>query len=166
MNKPHTHCHFCGSKYEADVWPRACGACNGRTWRNPTPVALALVYVKSERGVLVVRRDIEPRKGFFACPGGFIDFGETYQEGAVRELKEETGLVLPASDARFYAIETSSNRNIQIFCTLPDIDSMPSLVTNTEVSELGIVHRDEREIAQLAFPTHQEVIRKFFGSRL
>jgi 8-oxo-dGTP diphosphatase len=50
--------------------------------------------VFDERGrVLLIRRKNEPFKGHYAFPGGFIEVGETAENAAVRELKEETGIV-------------------------------------------------------------------------
>ena len=46
----------------------------------------------SELQVLLIERGIEPFKGKWAFPGGFLNMDETAQEGALRELKEETGL--------------------------------------------------------------------------
>ena len=46
----------------------------------------------SELQVLLIERGIEPYKGKWAFPGGFLNMDETAQEGALRELKEETGL--------------------------------------------------------------------------
>ena len=42
--------------------------------------------------VLLVERGIEPYKGMWAFPGGFIRMDESCEEGALRELQEETGL--------------------------------------------------------------------------
>lgn len=46
----------------------------------------------SELQVLLIERGIEPFKGKWAFPGGFLNMDETAREGALRELKEETGL--------------------------------------------------------------------------
>ena len=46
----------------------------------------------SELQVLLIERGIEPFKGKWAFPGGFLNMDETAEEGALRELKEETGL--------------------------------------------------------------------------
>ena len=44
--------------------------------------------------ILLIERGIEPYKGCWAFPGGFLDMDETAEQGALRELKEETGLDL------------------------------------------------------------------------
>lgn len=49
-------------------------------------------YDKNGLQVLLVERGIEPFKGTWAFPGGFLHIDETAEEGALRELKEETGL--------------------------------------------------------------------------
>ncbi|MBQ6771869.1 MAG: NUDIX hydrolase [Bacteroidales bacterium] len=50
----------------------------------------------SELKVLLIERGNEPYKGCWAFPGGFLNMDETAEQGALRELKEETGLDLPS----------------------------------------------------------------------
>lgn len=40
----------------------------------------------------MIKRKNEPYKGFWAFPGGFVEYGETVEEAALREVREETGL--------------------------------------------------------------------------
>jgi 8-oxo-dGTP diphosphatase len=56
----------------------------------------AVVFGRSERGmhVLLIRRAHEPYAGHWALPGGFLDLDETLEQGALRELEEETGIRL------------------------------------------------------------------------
>jgi 8-oxo-dGTP diphosphatase len=53
--------------------------------------------VVDEGRVLLIRRKNEPCQGAWALPGGYMDFNETAQEAAHRELEEETGLAAAAS---------------------------------------------------------------------
>jgi 8-oxo-dGTP diphosphatase len=80
------------------------------------PWIAADCVVFNERGhVLLIRRRNDPFKGQFAFPGGFVELGETVENGATRELKEETGIVAdnlrligvysdPARDPRHHTI--------------------------------------------------------------
>jgi 8-oxo-dGTP diphosphatase len=49
------------------------------------------IVINSAR-VLLVQRKNDPFKGFWALPGGFVEYGETTEEAVIREFQEETGL--------------------------------------------------------------------------
>ncbi len=68
-----------------------CAACGWINYCNPLPVASCLV-MNSERELLLIKRGIEPCKGQWALPGGFIELEESPREAAERELFEETGV--------------------------------------------------------------------------
>ncbi len=71
----------------------ACDACGFVAYVNPRLVVTCLPV--TERGeVVLLRRGIEPARGLWAQPGGFMEIDETVREGAVRETLEETGLVV------------------------------------------------------------------------
>lgn len=67
-----------------------CDNCDFIFYINPTP-AVAVILM-NDRQVVLVKRKYEPRKGMWSLPAGFMEFGETTQQTAVREVKEETNL--------------------------------------------------------------------------
>ena len=66
-----------------------CADCGHVAYENPKIVVGSVVVSDSQ--VLLCRRAIEPRKGFWTLPAGYMELGETLQEGAAREALEEAG---------------------------------------------------------------------------
>jgi ADP-ribose pyrophosphatase YjhB (NUDIX family) len=71
----------------------ACDTCGFIAYVNPRLVVSTLPLLSDGRLVLL-RRGIEPGRGWWAQPGGFLEIDETVTEGAIRETLEETGLVV------------------------------------------------------------------------
>jgi ADP-ribose pyrophosphatase len=70
------------------------------TYPDQPRVAVGAIVFEKER-VLLVRRGQPPAKGLWAIPGGKIELGETLQEAAEREIREETGINIRAGDPVF-----------------------------------------------------------------
>lgn len=68
-----------------------CTGCVRPLYENPIP-ATCLVVINDEDQVLLVKRNVAPKRGMWCLPGGFIELGEGPEKGALRELAEETGL--------------------------------------------------------------------------
>ena len=68
-----------------------CPACGHIVYVNPAPVAMVLAR-DADRRLLLVKRGVEPLKGFWALPSGYVETDESVQAAAVREVLEETGL--------------------------------------------------------------------------
>ncbi|HVY16160.1 MAG TPA: NUDIX hydrolase [Rhodopila sp.] len=66
-----------------------CADCGFVAYENPKIVVGAVVV--SDEKVLMCRRAINPRKGFWTLPAGYMELGETAHEGAAREALEEAG---------------------------------------------------------------------------
>ncbi|PKN34185.1 MAG: NUDIX hydrolase [Deltaproteobacteria bacterium HGW-Deltaproteobacteria-19] len=70
---------------------------SGREYPDRPRVGVGAIVIRKGR-VLLVQRGIEPSRGLWAIPGGSLELGETIQEGAEREILEETGIVIRAGD--------------------------------------------------------------------
>jgi len=59
--------------------------------------AVGAIVIREDK-ILLVKRGKHPGKGLWAIPGGRIELGETLQQAAEREIKEETGIIIQAKD--------------------------------------------------------------------
>ena len=159
--KKNSHCSFCGHPFAVrQPWPRVCNACGAVSYRNPLPVVLLLVPVGDD-GVLVIRRGERPKRGQLALPGGFIEVGETWQQAAVRELREETRVRLGADVVQEYRVRSAADGTLLVFGIAPPIleaDLAPFTATH-EVTERVVL----REPTTLAFDLHTDAVRDFFN---
>ncbi|MCT9935404.1 NUDIX domain-containing protein [Planotetraspora sp. A-T 1434] len=114
-------------------------------------------------GLLVIRRDIEPHRGGLALPGGFIDIGESWQQAAVRELHEETGIVVDADDLRLFNVLSAPDGTVLIFALGPRTSSaiLPPVAATAETSEWSLIDGPQ----ELAFPLHTRIVAEYFGSK-
>lgn len=89
-----TYCPRCRAKMvDREVYGRlrrVCPAC--RFVQFIDPKVSAAVLAERDGQVLLVKRRMEPAQGSWCMPGGFIELGETPEQAAARECKEETGL--------------------------------------------------------------------------
>jgi len=88
-------CPRCRSKLEirrlGQRDQQACPTCDWIYWINPIPIAETIVTNDAGQ-VLLIKRKFPPRVGDWALPGGFLDWGESAEIAAIREVREETGL--------------------------------------------------------------------------
>ncbi|MFJ3924498.1 NUDIX domain-containing protein [Streptomyces sp. NPDC090022] len=158
-----SHCSTCGFAFDTTDWPRACAACGAVTYRNPLPVAVALLPVEDEQGVglVVITRTIEPALGGVALPGGFMDFGEDWRTATVRELREETGIEAAPSDVTLADAASSAGGHLLVFSLLPTraLSSLPPSAATDETTGWHVLRGPE----ELAFPLHTDAAAAWFA---
>lgn len=154
-----SYCSYCGHLFENLTWPRRCHFCGQMTFQNPIPVAVTLL--PAENGLVVVRRGVAPNAGKLALPGGFIDLGETWQQAAARELREETQIVISPETVQLYQVHSAPDGTLLIFgLAAPWIGSLPPFTPTPESPERHIITAP----TDLAFPLHTLVANAYFSA--
>ena len=85
------YCELCGSECSSTGNRSECKSCGGIFYVNPRGATALLLFDKQGRLVLG-RRAINPHVNKLDCIGGFVDVGENFEQGMLRELEEESGL--------------------------------------------------------------------------
>jgi len=161
MPELHSHCSYCGGRFtETRSWPRRCPACDRTSYRNPLPVVVALLPVGP--GLVVVRRNIEPSKGTLTLPGGYLDLGETWQQGACRELLEETGIAVPAASLTLYDVQNGLDDTLVIFGLATPVPAAWLQPFSSE--ETQEVTRIDGPV-ELGFPNHTRIVADYFAGK-
>jgi ADP-ribose pyrophosphatase YjhB (NUDIX family) len=112
--------------------------------------------------VLLCRRAIEPRYGYWTLPAGFMENGESTGEGATRETVEEAGARIRLGEP-FSIIDVPQIEQIHMFFHAEMID--PSLDPGPETLEAGLFSEEEIPWDSLAFRTVSQTLRWFFEDR-
>jgi ADP-ribose pyrophosphatase YjhB (NUDIX family) len=163
MHEIHSHCSYCGRRFPADApWPKSCSNCGNRSYRNPLPVVVVLLPVGD--GVVVIRRNTEPQKGTLTLPGGYIDFGETWQEAGVRELLEETGIDISGSELALYDVMNGLDGTLVVFGLAERLpaSALRGSFTCEETQEVVLI----MEPSELGFTMHTQVVGRYFEEKM
>jgi len=161
MHIKNSHCSFCGAEFDPFApWPRTCGACGNRSYLNPIPVVVVLA--PAGYSVVVVRRNIEPQRGTLTLPGGYIDPGETWQEGASRELVEETGIEVSPDMISLYDVQNGLDNTLVVFgLAQPQSRDILRPFSSAETQEVALIDQP----TELGFPMHTKIVERYFRDR-
>ena len=125
-----------------------CDHCDFVHYENPKIVVGSVV--RHEGKILLCRRAIEPRKGYWTIPAGYLELNESPQTGAKREAKEEANADLKLGDLlAVYTVERLSQVQILYRATL----NSPEFSAGEESLEVELFEWDEIPWEDIAFPT-------------
>lgn len=155
-----TNCPHCRSKLaerEIDGKKRlACTYCTFIYWNNPLPVAASIVPHKSG-GIVLVKRGVEPRIGKWCLPAGFMEVGETPEQGAKREAGEEAKIDIEI-ERLIYTFAPPQLPQVLMFFVAKEIDQTPA--PGSDAEEARVFQLDELPaLEEMAFSSHVEAIK-------
>ncbi len=128
---------------------RICDHCNFVDYVNPKIVAGSVVEAADGR-ILMCKRAIEPRSGFWTLPAGYMELGESVAEAAAREAHEEALAKIEVTDLLgIYSIPRISQVQIFFRATL----ARPEIAAGPESEDVALYHWDDIPMNDLAFPS-------------
>ena len=164
---PIKHCRECGTAVvyrvpdDGDTKPRAvCPACHTIHYENPLNVVGTVPYWGDK--VLLCKRNIEPRRGLWTLPAGFMELQETTAEGAARETVEEAGAQFEMEDL-FTLVNVARVGQVHLFyrARLTSDRFEPGV----ETMEARLFLESEIPWDDIAFRTTRVTLEQFFADR-
>jgi len=160
------HCRACGAptayrEPPEDNRERAiCSSCGTIHYENPLNV-VGTVPVWDGK-VLLCLRNIEPRKGFWTLPAGFMELNETTEQGALRETEEESGAKVRMGPL-FTLLNVPHVGQVHLYYRAEMTG--PSLDPGPETIEARLFDESEIPWDSLAFKTVKVTLEHFFADR-
>jgi len=160
-------CSRCGSPLVFGTIPGedrdrlACPDCGHIVYVNPRLVVTTFPITDAGE-IVLIRRGIEPGKGAWAQPGGFLEVDETVHEAAIRETHEETGLLIePGEIIGLYTRLEASVVTIAFEARIVGGTAGPTL----EATEVVAFAPEDVPWASIAFKTTTIALRDWFERR-
>ena len=159
-------CSQCGSPVTlkvpaGDDRPRfVCSTCNTVHYQNPK-VVVGSIPIWEDR-ILMCRRNINPRKGYWTLPAGYLENGETVADGARRETLEETGATV--TDIVPYLMVDIIHIH-QIYLLFRSRLAAPDFHPTLESAEVKLVEVDAIPWNEIAFKVIEKTLRYYLLDR-
>ena len=171
INRPMKFCSECAHPValavpEGDNRPRfVCSNCHTIHYENPKMVIGSLPVWEQDGDfkVLLCKRAIEPRYGYWTLPAGFMENAETTAEAAMRETEEEAGANIELGPL-FSLLNVAHVHQVHLFylARLRDLDFAPGI----ESLEVALFSEEDIPWDDLAFPTIRTTLELFFADRV
>jgi ADP-ribose pyrophosphatase YjhB (NUDIX family) len=159
-------CTHCGNRVElrnppGDHLPRyVCLTCGVVHYQNPR---LVVGCVPEHQGlILLCRRAIEPRRGFWTVPAGFMEIGETLQQAAARESREEAQADVEIGSL-LSIVHVLHAEQVHVFFRARL--RRPEIAPGPESLEVGLVDPAAIPWSDMAFPSTEFTLRRYLEDR-
>ena len=152
-------CPRCGNPAEV-AYPRSitCPHCGYGAYYNPKPVAAA-IPVAADGRIVLLRRGFDPGKDLWTFPGGFVDLGETVEQAAQREAREEIQADVELTD--LVGVYSRHTEHIVLIVFAASIQAEPQ--TTAEALQVQAFAPDEIPWEELAFWSTTNALRDFLA---
>jgi ADP-ribose pyrophosphatase YjhB (NUDIX family) len=162
------YCRYCSSPVEhrapgqGDTFIRAvCPSCGTIQDLNPLLVA-GTVPVLDDGRLLLCKRAIEPRKGYWTLPAGFMEMSETLEQAALRETHEEAGAEIEMGPT-FTLISVPRVSQVHVYFRARLLSE--NFDPGPESLEVQLVTENQVPWDEIAFFTVRETLLRFFADR-
>ena len=136
-----------------------CATCGYILYLNPKLVACTLPVLDGK--LLLIRRGIEPGRGLWTIPGGYVDLGESTQEAAVRETLEEAGVEVTLQQLLgVYSYPGQMSAVVVYLAACPKAPLLPGV----EALEACFFTPEEIPWEQLAFRSTSDALRDWLSA--
>ena len=164
-------CPKCGSKHfvENNFKSKKCEDCGFIYYFNSSSAVVAVI-VNQSGDLLVGTRAFDPAKGTLDLPGGFVDMGESLEDSAIREVKEETGLDISEAKYLFsvpniyvysgFQVETT---DAFFLCKVPDTVTFKA---EDDVSNLEFVKVTDLDIDKFGLTSIRKGLQKAIEEKI
>lgn len=167
LHSPIKHCRDCGTAVvyrvpdDGDTKLRAvCPKCGTTHYENPLNVVGTVPYWGDK--VLLCKRNIEPRKGKWTLPAGFMELYETTAQGAARETVEEAGAQFEM-EGLFSILNVARVGQVHLFYTARLLSDR--FDPGYETMETGLFAEADIPWDEIAFRTVKETLEHYFADR-
>ena len=160
-------CNRCGDGVDLTV-PQGdsrerhvCQGCGEIQYQNPK-IVTGLVPVWNDR-ILLCRRSIEPRRGLWTVPAGFMENNETLAQGAMRETMEEA--LAEVRNVRLFGVYSLPRISQVYVMFLGELLSESGYGVGEESLEVGLFDATEIPWEQMAFRVVETTLRRYLEER-
>ena len=127
-------------------------------YRNPSLTTDIFIF-DDDLNFILIKRENEPYKDYWALPGGFVDYGECVEDAAIREALEETSINVELKElVGVYSDPSRDPRGHTVSITYTARGNMKKMNAADDACDIGLFKQEDLEKINLAFD-HAKIIK-------